>query len=101
MTDRLDTLLREVIHDLAAEGDLVRTEDRHRRRFALDATDRGYQHRNRRRAGLIGVVALVLTLAIGIPYGLGLTRADGVRGIRPGASPPAASRSDPTGCRPT
>ncbi len=36
MTDRLDTLLREVIHDLAAEGDLVRSEDRDRRRFALD-----------------------------------------------------------------
>ena len=87
MTDRLDTLLREVIHDLAAEGDLVRTEDRERRRFALDATDRGYQHRNRRRANLVGVVALVLALAVGVPYGLGLTRAHGARGIDPGASP--------------
>ena len=87
MTDRLDTLLREVIHDLAAEGDRVRSEDRDRRQFALDATDRGYQHRNRRHASLVGAVALVLALALGIPYGLSLTRADGVRGIEPGAGP--------------
>ena len=97
MTDRLDTLLREVIHDLAAEGDLVRSEDRDRRRFALDATDRGYQHRNRRRASLVGVVALVVALAVGVPYGLGLTRTDGARGIEPGASPSSDVTIGPDG----
>ena len=86
MTDRLDTLLREVIHDLAAEGDLVRAENPSRRRFALEATDRGFRHRNRRRASLVGVAALVLALALGVPYGLGLTRGD-ARNIEPGASP--------------
>ena len=87
MSDRFDTLLREVIHDLAAEGDLVRPEDRDRRRFALDATDRAYQHRDRRRASLVGVVALVFALAVGVPYGLSFTRADGARGPEAGASP--------------
>ncbi len=96
MTDRLDTLLREVIHDLAAEGDLVRAEDRDRHRFALDAADRGCQHRNRRRASLVGVVALVLALALGIPYGLGLTRTDG-RSIEPGASPSSNVTIGPDG----
>jgi WD40-like Beta Propeller Repeat len=95
MTDRLDTLLREVIHDLAAEGDLVRPEDRDRRRFALDATDRGYQHRNRRRAGLVGVVALVIAFAFGVPYGLDFLRDD--RGYQPATTATGVTTTGPDG----
>ena len=51
---------RDVMKNLAAEGDLVRPEERDRRRFALDATDRGYQYRNRLRGGLVGAVVLVV-----------------------------------------
>jgi len=69
-TDQTDDHIREVIRNLAAEGDLIRPRERDRRRFALDATDSGYQYRNRRRAGLVGGVALVLALALGVPYGL-------------------------------
>ncbi len=96
MTDRLDTLLREVIHDLAAEGDLVRPEDRDRRRFALDATDRGYQHRNRRRAGLIGVVTLVVAFAFGVPYGLDIIRDSG-SGYQPAATATGVTTTGPDG----
>jgi hypothetical protein len=74
VTDRLDALLRDVIHDLATDGERLQPEERDRRLFAVDATDRGFQYRTRRRAGLVGVVVLVLALAAGIPYGLSLTR---------------------------
>ena len=86
-TERSVAHLSEVIQNLAAEGDLVRPQDRDRRRFALDATDRGYQYRNRRRAGLVGVVALIPALALAIPYGLDITRAGEARGIDPATSP--------------
>ena len=92
----VDTVIREGIHDLAAEGALIRPEERDRRRFALDATDRGYQHRNRRRAGFAGAVVLVIALGLGVPYGLTLTRGDG-RGIDPGADRTADITIGPDG----
>ncbi len=79
MTDRLDALLRDVIHDLATTGDRLRPEERDRRLFAVDATDRGFKYRTRRRASLVGVVVVVLALAFGLPYGLALARGDGAR----------------------
>ncbi len=85
-TEVVDIQLRGLIHNLAAEGDLVRPE-RDRRGFALDATDRGYQYRNRRRASLASAVVAVIALGLGVPYGLTLTRAGDGRGIHPASSP--------------
>jgi hypothetical protein len=95
VTDRLNALLRDVIHDLASDGERLQPEERDRRLFAVDATDRGFQYRTRRRAGLVGVVVLVLALAVGIPYGLSLTRGDGVR-VEP-ASPTGSVTIGPDG----
>lgn len=84
MTDRFDHLLHDVIHDLADGGAQLRPDERAGRRLALEATDRGYRYRARRRAGLAGVVVIVALLAFGVPYVVRGLGGPG-RGVEPGA----------------
>lgn len=68
MTDRLDRLVRDAVHDLADGADVI--TDRDRRRLALHASEHAHTLRLRRRGAVAGMVALVVALAVGLPYGL-------------------------------
>jgi hypothetical protein len=68
MTDRLDRLLSETVHDLAVDADVI--SERDRSRLAVHAIDRAHTLRTRRRGSVVAVVTLVTALAVGVPYGL-------------------------------
>jgi hypothetical protein len=94
MTERMDNLIREVVHDLAAGADTI--SDRDRRRLALDATDRGYSRRNRRRGAVVGVAAVMIALGFGLPYGIDVLR-EGADGYQPAATANGVTTTGPDG----
>ncbi len=92
MTDPLDRLVREVVHDIAAGADVI--SDRDRRRLAVHATDRAHTLRLRRRGAVAGCIALVTALAVGIPYGVRYLS------LGPDPEPPGAGGQLPPGVDP-
>jgi dipeptidyl aminopeptidase/acylaminoacyl peptidase len=65
VVDRLDSLLRDVIHDIVTEGETIPTVDR--RHVARAAIDHGRRRRNRQRVAITGSVVLIVVVALLVP----------------------------------